>query len=443
METSGKRSKEAKTIGHPRQSPANSSDIRCSCADQCGSGTNICSSRTDICCSGPLECSPSFECCPTFERSTAIQCPGLGILCCCTQRGPFGERTGKPIFCGRSFVPGAGILVPGGTHFGGRTNLTSGHLWRPSHLCGNSTILTSTSNLTSTSVISSTCILTSTSVLTATSTNSQEATQGSSASRGSGTTLATATSGGSQTVGGSATSRSGSAATTTTTSSATAAVSSAKLDAATVGQNAAVTQVSGNLQSNGRSSFTVEAQEPADVKPGESIRVLATIVVGPSGNGKRAFLDRRQSGGVCQLQMQIDGTSVYDAQVSAAGAGGATMDIATNGAQAATDMPKINVTQIYGSMPVEVTVTNMFVTSVNGGVMNPDVGPSSTGSGGGNNGGSTTSGTRTGSSTTSTQSATGGGNNNNNNGAGHSALDASRSSIWALCLMDPAVVLAI
>jgi hypothetical protein len=139
--------------------------------------------------------------------------------------------------------------------------------------------------------------------------------------------------------------------------------------------------------------------------------------------------------------MQIDGTSVYDAQVSAAGAGGATMDIATNGAQAATDMPKINVTQIYGSMPVEVTVTNMFVTSVNGGVMNSDVGPSSTGSGGGNNGGSTTSGTRTGSSTTSTQSATGGGNNNN--GAGHSALDASRSSIWALCLMVPAVVLAI
>jgi|UniRef100_A0A8H7N0N5 hypothetical protein len=196
-----------------------------------------------------------------------------------------------------------------------------------------------------------------------------------------------------------------------------------------------------NAPANGKSSFTVEAKEPDDVKPGESIRVLATIIVGPSGsNGKRALLDRRQSGGVCQLQMQIDGTSVYDAQVSAAGAGGATMDIATNGAQAATDMPKINVTQICGSTPVEVTVTNMFVTSVNGGVMNPDVGPSSTGSGGGNNGGTSTTGTRTGSSTTSTQSATGGGNNNN---GGHSALDASRSSIWALCLMVPAVVFAL
>ncbi|VUC29813.1 unnamed protein product [Clonostachys rosea] len=471
---------------HQRQSPANA-------AHQCSSGTNICSSSTDICCSGPLECTPSFKCSPSFEcsssfersssfkctrgfkcrsalkRSTAIQCSG--ILCRCTQRGSFGERSSKSIFRCRSFVSGTGIFFRGGTHFGRRTNLTSGHLWCASNICGNSTILTTTSHLTSTSVFTSTPILASTSILTSTSVFPSSAiltsftilttasilpgtshlpTNGSSsASRasGSGTTLATATSGGSQTAGGTSASRTGSAATTTTTSSATAEVSSAKLDSATVGQNAAVTQVAGKpavvmaAPANGKSSFTVEAKQPDDVKPGESIRVLATVIVGPSGSSKRSFLGRRQNGGTCQLQMQIDGQSVYDAQVSATSSGGATMDIATNGAQAATDMPKINVSQICGSTPVEVTVTNMFVTGVNGGVMNPDVGPSSTGSGGGNNGGSSTTGT-TGSSTTSTQSATGTGGSNNNN-AGYSALDASWSSIWALYLMVPAVVLAV
>ncbi|WAO96545.1 Hypothetical protein NCS54_01422200 [Fusarium falciforme] len=177
---------------------------------------------------------------------------------------------------------------------------------------------------------------------------------------------------------------------------ATSAVVKADLKNATVSENAEIVEVEGkpavklSAPVDGEATFSVSVDTDDDFDAGEKIHIVASIFVGEPSGSNSAKLRRRGRKTDCNLQMKLNGQTVYDEPLETTD--GKWQDVSSTGLQSSDPQPKIDVTQKCGKTPAPLTVNNVQVANENG------LGSSSGGSGSGSGGSGSGSGTGSGSS---------------------------------------------
>ncbi|RSM12045.1 hypothetical protein CDV31_006495 [Fusarium ambrosium] len=175
---------------------------------------------------------------------------------------------------------------------------------------------------------------------------------------------------------------------------ATSVTVKADLKNATVSENAEIVEVEGkpavklSAPVDGEATFSVSVDTDDDFDAGEMIHIVASIFVGEPSGSNSAKLRRRGRKTDCNLQMKLNGQTVYDEPLQTTD--GKWQDVSSTGLQSSDPQPKIDVTQKCGKTPAPLTVNNVQVA-------NENLGSSSGGSGSGGSGSGSGSGSSSGS----------------------------------------------
>ena len=101
---------------------------------------------------------------------------------------------------------------------------------------------------------------------------------------------------------------------------------------------------------NGEASFSVSVTTPEDIEPGDTVRIVVSVVVNEQVLAKMRRQLRETD---CKLNMALNGETVYDQTLATTDGG--TKEL-TSGPVKATENPTIEVTQKCGEKPVDLTV---------------------------------------------------------------------------------------
>ncbi|KAL2672577.1 hypothetical protein Neosp_013290 [[Neocosmospora] mangrovei] len=202
---------------------------------------------------------------------------------------------------------------------------------------------------------------------------------------------------------------------------ATSAVVKADLKNATVSENAEIVEVEGkpavklSAPVDGEATFSVSVDADDDFDEGDKIYIIASIFVEEPSGSNSAKLRRRGRKTDCNLQMKLNGQTVYDEPLQTTD--GKWQDVSSTGLQSSDPQPKIDVTQKCGKTPAPLTVNNVQVSNEN------SLGSSSGGSGSGGSGSGSGSGSGTGSGSSGKGSSGSGSGSDSESGSDSSSSD--------------------